>query len=165
MVIPIEMVELVPMSGTRHKKISDGENSILKIERSLIERRELHVRCCRVNDLTCAIALLGLVLMIIDTELRLSQLSTMSAIIIRPLISISTVILIGLVVYYRVLDIRLYAINSHIADWRVTVTVRDLLMTVCEVIVCGIHPFPYILKSSSFNDVVWLEMVLTLPST
>jgi hypothetical protein len=164
MVIPMELVEFAPMSRPRHKKISDGIKSILKIKRTLIERKELHFRCCRVNDMMCIIALFGLVLMIIDTEFRLNEISKMSVIIIRPLISISTVILIGLVLYYRVLDSRLYATNNHIADWRVTLTVRDLLMTICEVIVCSIHPFPYIVKSSSFGGVVWLEMVLTLPS-
>lgn len=162
--IPIELTEFVPTPDSRPKKTSDGKKSGLKMKRSLIERKELHFRCCRVNDLVCAVALLGLILMIIDTELRFKRISTTSIGIIRPLISVSTVFLIGLVVYYHVLDIRLYAINNHIADWRVTLTIRGLLMIVCEVIVCAIHPFPYIVKSSAFGDIVWLEMAVTLPS-
>jgi cytochrome bd-type quinol oxidase subunit 2 len=163
MVIPIELVDLVPMSETRQKKISDGEKS-LKMKRSLIERKELHFRCCRVTNVMCVIALFGVILMIIDTELRLDQISKTSDIIIRPLISISTVILIGLVICYHTLDIRLYAINNHIADWRVILTVRHLVMIICEVIICAIHPFPFIVKSSSLGDVLWIDMVLTLPS-
>lgn len=164
MAIPIDMVEFVPISGARGKKTSDGEKSILKLKRSLIDRKELHFRCCRVNDIICIVALFGLVLMIIDTEFRFNHISKTGDIIIRSLISISTMILIVLVIYYHVLDIRLYAINNHIADWRVTLTIRGLMMTICEVIVCSIHPFPYIIKSSSLQNIVWLEMVLTLPS-
>jgi hypothetical protein len=164
MVIPIELVDLVPMSRARQKKISDGAKSMLRMKLSLIERKELHFRCCRVTDMMCFIALFGVVLMIIDTELRLNQISKTSDIIIRPLISFSTVILIGLVIYYHILDIRLYAINNHIVDWRLTVTIRSLLMIISEVIVCAIHPFPYITKISSLSDVLWLDMLLTLPS-
>ena len=102
--------------------------------------------------------------MIIDTELRLNEISKTNITIIRPLITISSMILMGLVVYYHILDIRLYAINNHIADWRVTLKIRGLLTIICEVIVCAIHPFPYILKFSTSHDVAWLEMVLSLPS-
>jgi hypothetical protein len=160
----MELVKGAPILGSRHKKTAEGGKPIWKIKRSLIERKELHCRCRRVNDIMCVTAMFGLVLMIIDTELRLNHISKMSIIIIRPLISVSSVMLIGLIGYYHVLDIRLYAINNHIADWRVTMKLRGLLMIICEVIVCSIHPFPYISESSSSDDVVWLEMILTLPS-
>jgi potassium intermediate/small conductance calcium-activated channel subfamily N protein 3 len=163
-VIPMELADYVPISAARAKKTSDGGKSIVRMKYRLIERKELHFRCRRINDMMCVIALLGLVLMIVDTELRLNQISTMSVTVIRPLISGSTVILIGLVLYYHILDIRLYAINNHIADWRVILTSRGLLLTISEVVVCSIHPFPYIHKSSSSDDVVWLQMALTLPS-
>jgi hypothetical protein len=163
-VMPIELVKIAPMLGSYQKKVSDGVKSILRIKRSLIERKELHCQCRRVNDIMCVIALFGLVLMIIDTELRLSQTSRTTITIIRPLISVSSVILVGLVVYYHILDVRLYAINNHIADWRVTLKIRGLLVIICEVIVCGIHPFPYILESLPSGDVAWLEMVFILPS-
>ncbi|CAF3748719.1 unnamed protein product [Rotaria sp. Silwood1] len=134
------------------------------MKRSLIERKQLHFRCRRVNDMMCVIALFGLILMIIDTELRFNQISKANMIIIRPLITISSVILIGLVVYYHLLDIRLYAINNQIADWRVALRIHGVMTIISEVIICAIHPFPYIFKFSSFTNIVWLEMMLTLPS-
>lgn len=164
MVISIELPQFIRASNGRVKKSSDGEKSLLKMKRSLAERKELHFRCCRVNDVMCVVALFGLILMIIDTELRFKQISMVNAIIIRPSITISTIILIGLVVYYHVLDIRLYAINNHIADWRVTLSIRGFLMIISEMFVCSIHPFPFIEKLSWFDDASWVEMALTLPS-
>jgi hypothetical protein len=163
MVIPTELVDLVTVSEVRQKKVSDGEKS-LKMKRSLAERKELHFRCCRVTDMMCIIALFGVILMIIDTELRLNQTSKTSDIFIRPLISISTVILLGLAIYYHMLDIRLYTINNHIGDWRVILTVKNLLVIMCEMVLCAIHPFPFINKLSSPGDGFWLDMMLTLPS-
>lgn len=165
MVISTDLVELVSISDLhRKKKMSDGEKSIVNMKFSLIKRKELHFRCCRVNDIMCIIALFGIILMIIDTELRLNQFSKISEGIIRPLITISTLILISLIIYYHILDIRLYAINNQIVDWRITLTVRGFLMMICEVIVCSIHPFPYIKQTSLFGNIIWLEMILTLPS-
>lgn len=164
MVIPIESPEVLPMTNVRVKKGSDGQKSFLKMKRSLIERKELHFRCCRTNDLMCIIALLGLILMIVDTEFRFKRIFITATMFIRPAISISTIILIGLVIYYHVLDVRLYAINNHIADWRVTLTLRGLLMIVCEIVVCSIHPFPYINKFAVLDNIPWLQMFLTLPS-
>lgn len=164
MASPVETSEIIPMSIVRVKKGSDGQKSFLKMKRSLIERKELHFRCCRVNDFMCVIALLGVILMIIDTEFRFKHITTTSTMLIRPALSISTIILIGLVIYYHVLDIRLYAINNHIADWRVTLTVRGLLIIISEIVVCSIHPFPYIDKFAVLDDVTWLQMALTLPS-
>ena len=163
MVIPTELVDLVPVSEARQKKVSDGERS-LQMKRNLAERKEFHFRCCRVTDMMCIIALFGIILMIVDTELRLSQISNTSDIIIRPLISISTVILLGLVIYYHMLDIRLYAVNNHIADWRVILTVENLLVTICEVVICSIHPLPFVNKLLPLGEGCWLDMVLTLPS-
>lgn len=165
MVISIELPQFIRASNGRLKKIPDGGKSLLKMKLSLIERKKLHFRCCRVNDIMCIVALFGLILMIIDTEFRFKQISVTNAMIIRPSITISTIILLGLVIYYHALDIRLYAINNHIADWRVTLSVRGFLMIVAELVVCSIHPFPYIDRLSWFEGVTWLEMTLTLPSS
>ncbi|CAF1409873.1 unnamed protein product [Adineta steineri] len=160
----IELTEVIPMSGLRSKKLINEENSVLTLKRSLIERKELHFRCRRVNDIMCIIALFGLILMIIDTECRLDQVYENNIIMIRPLISISTGILVGLVIYYHSLDIRLYAINNHIADWRVTLKIRGIMMVICEIIVCIIHPLPYVSKYlSSDNGLAWINMIMTLP--
>ncbi|UJR17564.1 hypothetical protein I4U23_004460 [Adineta vaga] len=162
--MPFKLTEVIAMPESHSKKLSDEKKSILSMKHSLIERKNLHFRCRRVNDIMCFIALFGLILMIIDTECRFNQVDEQRIIIIRPLISCSSVILVGLVLYYHMLDIRLYAINNHIADWRVTLKIRGIIIVICEIVICIIHPFPYISKISSSNDdFVWIDMILTLP--
>lgn len=163
MMTAMDFVASLRMSQASCKPEHDEQLAALKMKHQLIERKELHFRCRRVNDIMCIIAMLGLVLMIIDTELRFNQTNTSMIAIIRPLISISTIILLWLVMYYHVLDIRLYAINNHIADWRVTLTIRAILLIMCEIVICAIHPFPRYSKASS-DDSDWFEMFLTLPS-
>ncbi|CAF2375522.1 unnamed protein product [Rotaria sp. Silwood2] len=62
---------------------------------------------------------------------------------------------------------RLYAINNHIADWRVTVTIPAIVIILSEALVCGIHPFPYDNKPSSISSLLnnsgGIQMFLTLP--
>ncbi|CAF0816587.1 unnamed protein product [Adineta steineri] len=162
-IMPIELIEFTPMTRSSEKKTNDREKSILKMKHNLIERKKLHFRCRRVNDMMCIFGLSGLILMIIDTEFRLTQISRTDINMIRPLISISSGILIVLVFYYHILNARLYAINNHIVDWRITLRIRGLVMMICEVIVCSIHPFPYSFKFLLSHNILWLEMMLTLP--
>ncbi|CAF1605442.1 unnamed protein product, partial [Adineta ricciae] len=162
--MPFELTEVVPVSDSRSKTKSAENKSIFFMKHSLTERKQLHFRCRRVNDVMCVIALFGLILMIIDTECQFNQISEYSLIIIRPLISFSSLILVGLVIYYHLLNARLYAVNNHIADWRVTLKFRSIVIIICEMIVCAIHPFPQIFKvTTDSNNLAWLDMIFTLP--
>ena len=163
MMTAMDFVASLRMSQASTKPEHDEQLAALKMKHQLIERKELHFRCRQVSDIMCIIAMLGLVLMIIDTELRFYQSNTFLINLTRPLISISTMVLVGLLIYYHALDIRLYAINNHIADWRVTITIRALLFIMCEILLCAIHPFPRYSKSS-VDGSDWFEMFLTLPS-
>ncbi|CAF0815305.1 unnamed protein product [Adineta ricciae] len=136
--------------------------TVSKIKYQLIERKKLHFRCCQVNDIMCIIALFGLLSMIIDTELRLNDIESNLLIFLRPSISISTLLLVGLILYYHALNIQLYTINNHIADWRVTIDFRALLLVLCEVLVCSIHPFAFDDKTLS-TESAWLKIFLTFP--
>jgi hypothetical protein len=163
MMTAIEFVATLPMSGSMNKSDCDEQKAAGLIKHQLIERKELHFRRRHVNDIMCLIAVFGILLMVIDAELRFNEVDIIIIILIRPLISISTVILVGLVFYYHAIDFRLYAINNHIADWRVTLSIPSIFMILCEVVVCAVHPFPtnnHKMPTGSGG----LEMSLTLPS-
>lgn len=164
MMTAIEFVKSLRISQVSTKAEYDEQLASMKMKNQLIERRDLHFRCRRVNDLMCFIGMLGLVLMIIDCELRFAGFHDSLWIMTRALTSISTVFLVGLVIYYHALNIRLYAINNYIADWRITLTIRNILLIICECLVCAIHPFLHYRKPSTENKIHWLEMFLTLPS-
>jgi len=163
MMTAIDFVASLPMSRTSIKSDDDEKKAAINIKYQLIERKKLHFRRRRVNDIMCVIAVFGLLFMIIDTELRFNEVNTIIIILIRPLISISSVILVGLILYYHALDVRLYAINNHIVDWRITLSISNILMIVCEIVVCAIHPFPRYDKKTQ-NRSGWFEMFLILPS-
>lgn len=163
MMTAIEFVASLPMPVKSSKVDYDEQKAAANIKHQLIERKKLHFRRRQLNDIMCIISLFGLALMIIDTELRLNEVNTTIMIFIRLLISISTVLLVGFVFYYHALDIRLYTINNHIVDWRVTLSIRAIVTILCEVVVCAIHPFPFNDKMSS-NESAWLKIFLTLPS-
>lgn len=168
LVTAIEFVESLPISQQHHTEKQDDEETFAAMKDQLIQRKTLHYRCRHINDLMCFFAVFGLVLMILDTEMRLNQIDSDIIVVFRPLIGISTAVLVALIVYYHSLNMRLYAINNHIADWRVTITIQALSSISCEVLLCVIHPFPYKGKTYSIstesNKYAWIQMFLTLPS-
>ena len=163
MMTAIEFVKSLRMSQTSSKAEYEEELASRKMKNQLIERRDLHFRCRRVNDLMCFVALFGVVMMVVDCELRFAAFPSAILIFTRSLVTVSTLLLVGLVLYYHALDIRLYAINNHIADWRITITIRNILFIICECLVCSVHPFFDYGKSTS--RLSWMEVFLTLPSS
>lgn len=163
MMTAIEFVASLPTSLKNSKMDFDERRSLNNIKHQLIVRKELHYRSRQLNDIMCFVALFGLLLMIIDTELRLNGFKSSIMTFIRILIGISTLILVVSVLYYHALDIRLYAINNHIADWRVTVNTRAILMILCEACVCLIHPIPYN-DNTEINESALMKIFVTLPS-
>ena len=163
MMTAMDFVASLRMSQASCKPEYDEQLAALKMKHQLIERKELHFRCRRVNDIMCIIAMLGLVLMIIDTEFAVQPNEFFLDCHHSSFHQYFNCYSFGLVLYYHIIDIRLYAINNHIADWRVTLTIRAILLIMCEIVLCAIHPFPRYSKASS-NDSDWFEMFLTLPS-
>uniref|UniRef100_A0A1I8IIG4 CaMBD domain-containing protein n=2 Tax=Macrostomum lignano TaxID=282301 RepID=A0A1I8IIG4_9PLAT len=108
-------------------------------------RRQLYEKRKRLSDYALAFGMFGIVIMIIETELTMAKQYTKADIyskVLRSLISISTVILVGLILGYHMLEIQLFSIDNCIEDWRIAITTRRLTQMLMEVIVCAIHPVP-----------------------
>jgi len=132
----------------------------------------------------CAVALLGIILMIIENEITFTQINdrdTPASWSLKLIITISTIILIILVLIYHRLDLTLYAVINCADNWHVGLTYKRLFLIVLEVIVCAIHPavrsFPNYsntaIKNSSLPSTivtthsityVSLDIALSLPS-
>lgn len=168
MVAQIELTTTIPLTRSSSLKSTENKESFKNMKRRLIERKELHFRCRQVNDIMCFVAIFGIILMMVDVELQVNNINHRINYFIRPLISLSTLLLVILVLYYHSLDTRLYAINNHIADWRVTLTIHGIIFIVFEVLVCSIHPFSFAFtsysSSSQSNGITWLQLCFTLPS-
>jgi hypothetical protein len=93
----------------------------------------------------CFIGLSGIVLMIIENEITFflgHEEENVISWFIKLIISISTIILIGLIVYYHHLDMSLYSIRNSIDDWRIALTGKKLFLIIAEILICIIHPIP-----------------------
>ncbi|CAF1198976.1 unnamed protein product [Rotaria sordida] len=136
--------EIHPRS-VKKQKIAD--NILLSnISRRLAIRKNLHKRLSFVTDIMCFLGILGIILMIIENEIKFSQINnndTMSSWCIKIVISCSTIILIGFIFQYHRLKLFLYAVNNSIQDSRVTLTNRKIFLIILEILICAIHPVPH----------------------
>jgi hypothetical protein len=93
----------------------------------------------------CALGLAGVVLMIIENEINFINIyekETFYSWLIKLIITITTLILVGLVFYYHYLDLNLYSVNNSYDNWRVGLTSMKIFLVLFEVLICAIHPVP-----------------------
>jgi potassium intermediate/small conductance calcium-activated channel subfamily N protein 2 len=123
----------------------------------------------------CFLGLFGIALMIIDNEITFAtddDKDTVINWIIKLIISCSTVILIGLVLYYHKLDLKLYCIRNSVDDWRIGLTSKKIFFIIIEILVCAIHPVPrHFYNSTTISPIdtlpisyTSLDVALGLPS-
>lgn len=83
--------------------------------------------------------------MIIANELKFQYIDgrdTKASWFIKLIITISTVILLVLLLYYHYLDLSLYSNQNALQDNRVGLTYRKIGLIILELVVCAIHPMP-----------------------
>ncbi|KAK7944551.1 hypothetical protein WMY93_000279 [Mugilogobius chulae] len=61
---------------------------------------------------------------------------------LKCLISLSTVILLGLIIMYHAREIQLFMVDNGADDWRIAMTYERIFFIVLELLVCAIHPIP-----------------------
>lgn len=111
----------------------------------LARRKELFVKRKRSSDVALTFALVGILLMVTQTELTAGKVyhrSSLPSHLMKMAITASTVaLLIFLGIYHR-LDIQLFIVNNSVDDWRIAMTARRVIQMTVEFIVCSIHPIP-----------------------
>ncbi len=123
------------------------------------------------------LGLFGIVLMIINNEITFAigdDRDTTVNWIIKLTITVSTVILIILIIYYHKLDLHLYSIKNSVNDWRSGLTSKKIFLIILEIFICSIHPIPIYFhanwnSSSTTTDTIplsyiSLDVALGLPS-
>ncbi|KAG8184344.1 hypothetical protein JTE90_006747 [Oedothorax gibbosus] len=61
---------------------------------------------------------------------------------VKTLISVSTVMLLGLIVAYHALEVQLFLIDNCADDWRIAMTPSRLSLIALELAICAVHPIP-----------------------
>ncbi|CAI4222527.1 unnamed protein product [Auanema sp. JU1783] len=112
------------------------------------QRKQLFVRRNKVCDLSLVLAIAGLMFIIIDSELTaLSETSHvtkshMISIGLRSLCVFTTLCLMGCLIHYHSIEVKLALIDSGADDWRVALSMDRVIKLSLELAVCAICPFP-----------------------
>lgn len=143
----------------------------------LARRKVLFERRRRWCDSAIAMAFIGIILMVIETELTAAKIYTKSSVssyIVKSAITISTVGLIGTLGSYHRVDIQLFTLDNSIDDWRLAINSERCFWIAMEFLACVIHPIPGNFPTTWFTTTghgipsrkvedVPLDVVLSLP--
>ncbi|KAF7210952.1 small conductance calcium-activated potassium channel protein 1 [Nothobranchius furzeri] len=138
----------------------------------LVHRRALFLRRQRMNDSALAVGIFGVVMMVMETELSWSIYSKSSiySLTVKSIISVSTLILLGLIVAYHCCEVQLYVHDIGAEDWRIAMTTDRIALIALELAVAAIHPYPvglqaYFQKTTTRTTLseTELEVMLALP--
>eukprot|EP00076_Gallus_gallus_P034624 XP_025000162.1 small conductance calcium-activated potassium channel protein 1 isoform X5 [Gallus gallus] len=107
-------------------------------------RRALFEKRKRLSDYALIFGMFGIVVMVTETELSWGVYTKESSysFALKCLISLSTVILLGLIVMYHAREIQLFMVDNGADDWRIAMTYERIFFIALELLVCAIHPIP-----------------------
>uniref|UniRef100_A0A9L0RH90 Potassium calcium-activated channel subfamily N member 3 n=1 Tax=Equus caballus TaxID=9796 RepID=A0A9L0RH90_HORSE len=129
-------------SSTTFPKANKRKNQ--NIGYKLGHRRALFEKRKRLSDYALIFGMFGIVVMVIETELSwgLYSKDSMFSLALKCLISLSTIILLGLIIAYHTREVQLFVIDNGADDWRIAMTYERILYISLEMLVCAIHPIP-----------------------
>uniref|UniRef100_A0A8B9ERJ1 Potassium calcium-activated channel subfamily N member 1 n=1 Tax=Anser cygnoides TaxID=8845 RepID=A0A8B9ERJ1_ANSCY len=121
-----------------------GPRRTQNIGYKLGHRRALFEKRKRLSDYALIFGMFGIVVMVTETELSWGVYTKESSysFALKCLISLSTVILLGLIVMYHAREIQLFMVDNGADDWRIAMTYERIFFIALELIVCAIHPIP-----------------------
>ncbi|XP_075788109.1 small conductance calcium-activated potassium channel protein 2 isoform X2 [Pelodiscus sinensis] len=126
-------------SGSKSSK-KKNQNIGYKLghRRALFEKRK------RLSDYALIFGMFGIVVMVIETELSWGAYTKESlySLALKCLISLSTIILLGLIIVYHAREIQLFMVDNGADDWRIAMTYERIFFICLEILVCAIHPIP-----------------------
>ncbi|KAF5284106.1 hypothetical protein FQA39_LY17097, partial [Lamprigera yunnana] len=133
-----------PSSGSLKHKPNVGYR--LGRRKALFEKRK------RISDYALVMGMFGIIIMVIENELSSAGVyrkDEFYSIALKTLISVSTVILLGLIVAYHALEVQLFMIDNCAEDWRIAMTWQRIGQISMELAICAVHPIP------GNNQFVW----------
>ncbi|XP_026527174.1 small conductance calcium-activated potassium channel protein 2 isoform X1 [Notechis scutatus] len=124
--------------GKTSKKKNQNIGYKLGHRRALFEKRK------RLSDYALIFGMFGIVVMVIETELSWGAYTKESlySLALKCLISLSTIILLGLIIVYHAREIQLFMVDNGADDWRIAMTYERIFFICLEILVCAIHPIP-----------------------
>ncbi|XP_038222061.1 small conductance calcium-activated potassium channel protein isoform X1 [Zerene cesonia] len=108
-------------------------------------RKALFEKRKRISDYALVMGMFGIIIMVIENELSSAGVYSKASIYsqaLKTLISMSTVILLGLIVAYHALEVQLFMIDNCADDWRIAMTWQRIAQIGLELTICAVHPIP-----------------------
>uniref|UniRef100_A0A3Q1FV21 Potassium intermediate/small conductance calcium-activated channel, subfamily N, member 3 n=1 Tax=Acanthochromis polyacanthus TaxID=80966 RepID=A0A3Q1FV21_9TELE len=133
-----------PGAGPRGSTSKASKRKNQNIGYKLGHRRALFEKRKRLSDYALIFGMFGIVVMVIETELSwgVYTKSSMYSLALKCLISLSTVILLGLIIAYHAREVQLFVIDNGADDWRIAMTMERVLLIALELLVSAVHPVP-----------------------
>ncbi|XP_067831430.1 intermediate conductance calcium-activated potassium channel protein 4-like [Heptranchias perlo] len=103
----------------------------------------------RLSAWSLLLAGLGIGLMIVTMELSWHKCHMYVSSTLGAAITISTLLLLGLIVAYHIRDIQLFMIDEGIEEWTVALTRERKLYISLELLVCVVHPYSIVFPWTS----------------
>ncbi|KAM6986919.1 small conductance calcium-activated potassium channel protein 2 isoform 1-T1 [Aplochiton taeniatus] len=130
--------------GCSHSGSKSGKKKNQNIGEKLGHRRALFEKRKRLSDYALIFGMFGIVVMVIETELSWGAYGKESlySLALKCLISLSTIILLGLIIIYHAREIQLFMVDNGADDWRIAMTYERIFFICLEILVCAIHPIP-----------------------
>ncbi|XP_029921761.1 small conductance calcium-activated potassium channel protein 2 isoform X2 [Myripristis murdjan] len=130
--------------GCSHSGSKSGKKKNQNIGEKLGHRRALFEKRKRLSDYALIFGMFGIVVMVIETELSWGAYGKESlySLALKCLISLSTIILLGLIIIYHAREIQLFMVDNAADDWRIAMTYERIFFICLEILVCAIHPIP-----------------------
>ncbi|KAJ0175130.1 hypothetical protein K1T71_009271 [Dendrolimus kikuchii] len=131
-------------------------------------RKALFEKRKRISDYALVMGMFGIIIMVIENELSSAGVYTKASIYsqaLKTLISMSTVILLGLIVAYHALEVQLFMIDNCADDWRIAMTWQRIAQIGLELAICAVHPIPgqytftWTTKLANKGGVIGVEVV------
>nr|XP_049594999.1 small conductance calcium-activated potassium channel protein 2 isoform X2 [Syngnathus scovelli] len=129
--------------GCGHSGGKSGKKKNQNIGEKLGHRRALFEKRKRLSDYALIFGMFGIVVMVIETELSWGAYGkSLYSLALKCLISLSTIILLGLIIIYHAREIQLFMVDNAADDWRIAMTYERIFFICLEILVCTIHPIP-----------------------
>nr|XP_042896231.1 small conductance calcium-activated potassium channel protein-like [Parasteatoda tepidariorum] len=132
---PVSAERKAPSSGFH--KPSVGYR--LGRRKALFEKRK------RISDYALVMAMFGIIMMVVENELSAAGVYNKASVYstaVKTLISVSTLMLLGLIVAYHALEVQLFMIDNCADDWRIAMTPHRISLIFLELAICAVHPIP-----------------------
>uniref|UniRef100_A0A8C4XTX0 Uncharacterized protein n=1 Tax=Falco tinnunculus TaxID=100819 RepID=A0A8C4XTX0_FALTI len=118
--------------GKSSKKKNQNIGYKLGHRRALFEKRK------RLSDYALIFGMFGIVV----PRWGWGAPESLYSLALKCLISLSTIILFGLIIVYHAREIQLFMVDNGADDWRIAMTCERIFFICLEILVCAIHPIP-----------------------